>query len=176
MDTTCEFAGKQISAKHLHFEFLRRFAWLEDFTEGDLNEIATRLVVASPAPTALDMRLQREKLELELTNLRRNYNRGDFGDLAEQATRKFFLAEQLRLQEDLSALRTIVAAETVFLTGELAREILRDLRAVFLTQSENNWQKINVLLRTILEGVYVRERELVRVKYRAGWEGFGLDF
>ena len=73
---------------------------------GQQDLLTRRLLDMQPDESALhDFIAQKERLAKELLMLRRNYNRGDFGDTDNPAVLEFFRGEQARLEKELTELQ-----------------------------------------------------------------------
>lgn len=99
----CENPKKFVMAPGIDAQVWEQLGALQSFFVEHAGEIEAHLLTAPDGESErLDYELAKERLETELVNLRRNYNRGDFGDGDD--ARAFFTSEQVRLQNALSAL------------------------------------------------------------------------
>lgn len=99
----CDTPKRMVKAEIVDAQVWAQLTALQQFFIDHAPEIEAQLLTAPDgASERLDYELTRERLEQELANLRRNYNRGDFGEGDD--ARAFFTSEQSRLQNALTAL------------------------------------------------------------------------
>lgn len=82
-----------------------QLAQMQEYFQAHATEAKTLMDMESDSESEiLDYEHARERLTNELLTLRRNYNRGDFGDSDERAVLAYFQTEQTRILRELNAL------------------------------------------------------------------------
>lgn len=105
----------------------------------------------------LDAALQRQALNEELTALRRNYNRGDFGDTEDPATRSYFLREQERLLREIADLKPTARPPRLHLMrAQIEHFASVSIEAVRFSQIASP-NEVNDWLRALVERIEIRE-------------------
>lgn len=105
-------------------------------------------------------RERKEKLEKELLNLRRSYNRGDFGDAEAAGVRDFFRAEQARLEKELAATpepdvpppRAQLTRRQIELLAEMPLAVLKQ-NAALDSGAANDWMRMVIERAEVREGI-----------------------
>lgn len=111
----------------------------------------------------LDYAMTRQALDDELLTLRRNYNRGDFGDTDLPATRSYFQNEQSRIIQGLDALKAPppnALPSRALITREIVEELHSTPLAVLRFQAEAEPQKGNDWLRRIVDSIEIDDLEI----------------
>lgn len=148
----CDTPQRWVRASVAHAQVWEQLEELQATLLLHLDEMLARLDLPSDTQSSqLDYELTKEKLSQELLTLRRNYNRGDFGDTAEASTRAYFLSEQARVQKAITALVPPPPAEP---HGVLDRARLEELRTMPLAELReaaetnpdlgNEWMAANI--------------------------------
>lgn len=135
---------------------------LQERIRENLAALVERAQMLVPGGDAADRRRTvKAKLEKELLNLRRSYNRGDFGDPGDAAVREFFRDEQTRLEKELAEMpapepaapHTQLTLRQIELLAEMPLAVLRQ-NAAEDPDAANGW------LGTVLERAELRAGKL----------------